>query len=533
MYAQQPAKDTAKPHMVLGLSCTICHQSGTKQPATEKSCVNCHGDYATLGEKNANTFTQNPHQGHLGHLACTVCHHGHKPDTQYCQSCHPEMEIEKAVPGPIPMNPPLECKSCHPEQARKLAHSAHARLKWADSGLSCRACHIDHSLFQLPKPKMPVAAISGASYKCLHCHERFILPIMKIDPEGELHSGPRAPKCSACHDAHSLMHTQESLWKRTEKNNPISCLRCHKDVQKLHLNLQASKERINNCDGCHVSHAAESSPLDLASETAKCIRCHSSLPGSSQAFAPQIMKDLKRSAHASLQCGQCHTRMRANHSLSKPKAEESTVECVGCHQRQARDYSMSVHGQAPSAVLRVSGNNPKVKLPRCIDCHGTHKILKHTDPMSPVSRERSVQLCIQCHSGKDAASYFFSYHGKANKLGSTTTAQCVDCHGAHAVFVRADARSSIAPGNLKATCGRCHQGANEKFVQYASHAQIDDKDKYSRLYFVMLAMQVLLATTHAFFILHLLFWLPRSLKERRLRNAVTSDSLVSDASLQG
>jgi hypothetical protein len=117
-------------------------------------------------------------------------------------------------------------------------------------------------------------------------------------------------------------------------------------------------------------------------------------------------------------------------------------------------------------------------------------------------------------------------------LGSTATAQCVDCHGAHAVFARADARSSIAPGNLKTTCGSCHQGANERFVKYASHVQVDGKNNFSRLYLVMLAMQVLIAATHTFFILHLLLWLPRSFKERRLRNAIASDGLAGDVGVR-
>ena len=53
-----------------------------------------------------------------------------------------------------------------------------------------------------------------------------------------------------------------------------------------------------------------------------------------------------------------------------------------------------------------------------------------------------------------------------------------------------------------ATCGRCHKGANLSFVQYQPHANAHDRKLNPALYFVRLFMNLLLAGTLTFFVIH-------------------------------
>ena len=73
-----------------------------------------------------------------------------------------------------------------------------------------------------------------------------------------------------------------------------------------------------------------------------------------------------------------------------------------------------------------------------------------------------------------------------------------------------DARSPINKANLVATCGRCHAGANASFVQYQPHANARNRKLNPALFFVRLFMNLLLAGTLGFFVIHTILWMIRS-----------------------
>jgi hypothetical protein len=56
----------------------------------------------------------------------------------------------------------------------------------------------------------------------------------------------------------------------------------------------------------------------------------------------------------------------------------------------------------------------------------------------------------------------------------------------------------------------CHAGANLSFVQYQPHANSRDRKLNPALYYVRLFMNILLAGTLTFFVIHTLLWLIRS-----------------------
>ena len=118
-------------------------------------------------------------------------------------------------------------------------------------------------------------------------------------------------------------------------------------------------------------------------------------------------------------------------------------------------------------------------LPSCKDCHGTHHVLGKHNPESLTFPTNVPDLCAKCHrEGHKAAlrytgtehhiipRYTESIHGKGLlKSGLTVTATCTSCHTAHRELPASDPTSTVNPQNLPATCGNCHHGIEEQFVQ--------------------------------------------------------------------
>jgi Cytochrome c3 len=78
-------------HIETGLNCENCHGAAKVAAGAGvgmAKCLSCHGSYEKLA-KRTGKMTLNPHVDyHLGELDCNVCHHGHRADENYCDSCH-------------------------------------------------------------------------------------------------------------------------------------------------------------------------------------------------------------------------------------------------------------------------------------------------------------------------------------------------------------------------------------------------------------------------------------------------------------
>jgi predicted CXXCH cytochrome family protein len=147
------------------------------------------------------------------------------------------------------------------------------------------------------------------------------------------------------------------------------------------------------------------------------------------------------------------------------------------------------------------------KAPVCTDCHTAHEILQ---PTESEFRMQSTPICGSCHTDK-LSTYHDTFHSQLGLLGGyVETARCWDCHGAHKILPASDPQSPINQANLVKTCGACHKGANISFVQYQPHANARDRKLNPEIYFVRLFMNLLLAGTLTFFIIHTLLWLIRA-----------------------
>jgi cytochrome b subunit of formate dehydrogenase len=239
-----------------------------------------------------------------------------------------------------------------------------------------------------------------------------------------------------------------------------ACSACHEQGAKLAKSAHASLA----CASCHLKHEAYPHPANVPKPA--CSQCHQSQE-----------RDYERGAHGQAvkngnagapDCALCHG---GAHELLSPKSAEFRQKvpetCGMCHSEVVDQFRASVHGQALAKGI--------TQAPLCTDCHGEHSILPHTNAASPVNAGNIRQTCANCHGNvrlsrrfglpaDRVVSFDASFHGLAAKGGSETVANCASCHGVHNILPSSDPRSTINRKNLAATCGKCHEGAGQRFA---------------------------------------------------------------------
>jgi predicted CXXCH cytochrome family protein len=362
-----------------------------------------------------------------------------------------------AVPGKLAAQ--TDCLSCHGDASMQDAagHSVSVDGKtFSDSihgSLKCNDCHTN--IKEYPHPDRV------AKVECKGCHADEAAGL-----SGSVHADSKEHPCTSCHgDAHKIFVKSDSRSAVYPLNVPSTCGKCHsnrgmgqkhglpsiypKYLDSIH-GFALSKEGLlvaANCQSCHVSH----------------------------------------------------------HILSRKDPESPTYKanipktCGSCHAKINDDYMGGAHGKAVA-----SGN---LKAPVCTDCHTAHEILQ---PTESAFRMQSTPICGSCHTDK-LSTYRDTFHSQLGSLGGyVETARCWDCHGAHQILPASDPHSPINKANLVKTCGACHAGANLSFVQYQPHANAHDRKLNPPLYFVRLFMNLLLAGTLTFFVIHTILWLIRA-----------------------
>ncbi|MEO0017089.1 MAG: hypothetical protein RLZZ522_372, partial [Verrucomicrobiota bacterium] len=198
--------------------------------------------------------------------------------------------------------------------------------------------------------------------------------------------------------------------------------------------------------------------------------------------------------------------------------------CGKCHVGIEETYNQSVHGQ-----LLAKGDG---KGPVCTDCHSAHEI---ENPNTAHFKQVSDERCGKCHQDS-LTHYRDTYHGKAISLGrpnvASDVAACYDCHGIHNIQPVAHPDSTLAKGNIQATCAKCHPGATVGFTQYIPHANPMDSTKDPVLHYTFLFMTALLLCVFAFFGGHTLLWLARSVwiyrRDSKKYREIKYDTQVDD-----
>jgi predicted CXXCH cytochrome family protein len=364
-----------------------------------------------------------------------------------------------ATGGPRLAKAETDCLACHGEKGMQDASGHSISVDGQTFGasihgsLKCGDCHATIKDYPHPDQITPV--------KCETCHADQAAGLV-----GSVHANRAEHPCTSCHgDAHSIFPKDDPRSAVYPLNVPRTCGACHGNA------AMAKKHGLPNVYPLYID--------------------------SIHGFALS-----KEGLLVAANCQSCHG---SHHILSHKDPQSATYKtnipktCGNCHAGITAEYMNGVHGKAVAAG--------DLKAPVCTDCHTAHAILQ---PTAAAFRMQSTPICGSCHKEK-LSTYRDTFHSQLGSLGGyVETARCWDCHGAHDVLPASDPNSPIAPANLVATCGRCHAGANASFVQYQPHANAYNRKLNPALYFVRLFMNLLLAGTLTFFVIHTILWLIRS-----------------------
>lgn len=440
--------------LLVTATCIDCHSSHNILPHTvqestispqniTKTCTKCHGLIEQVHQKVIRGEVWEKDPGIIP--ACTDCHPPH------------EVRREALIKGMLDR----DCMKCHEQQipvVRQTDIMASVHYK-----IPCVKCHSSVS----PRHERPCDTTTRVD--CSSCHanqtENYYNSI-----HGQLHlkQDKDAPYCSDCHGTHKVLSRLNETSSIFRRNIPNLCAMCHREGEKASVRYKGKEIDIVQSyrESTHGKGVIESGLLP----SAVCIDCHTShfeLP----------VNDLRSSVH--------------------PNNLSNT--CAKCHQGIYEQFSKSIHDPMVSKTTE--------KLPVCADCHTAHRIVR-------VEKDRfmqeAVHQCGSCHK-EVASTYFQTYHGKAYILGYLKAAKCSDCHGSHEILKPTDPRSRLSRQNVVQTCKKCHEGATKKFTGYLTHATHHNRVKYPILFFTFWSMTLLLIGTFAFFGIHTLLWLPKSI----------------------
>ncbi len=217
----------------------------------------------------------------------------------------------------------------------------------------------------------------------------------------------------------------------------------------------------------------------MAQENEMCLFCHAdagNFEGLEHAGQLTVTDEqIGNSVHGELglQCVDCHMDLMGSEDI--PHAVDlQPVECGMCHYDVMETFNQSYHGYA-----RERGNE---RAPTCASCHGSHEILRSTDPEAPTHRLHLTDTCAGCHGSEGLLTdqyvrlrmtveqYSRSVHGNGDPAEDRGTAGCADCHGVHDLKGHADPESRINKVNVASTCGQCH-GEAQIYYERSIHGR--------------------------------------------------------------
>ncbi|MEA4884735.1 MAG: cytochrome c3 family protein [Clostridia bacterium] len=160
--AKNGLPSTADVHGQMGLECAACHGTGKPGDVSMDVCLECHGSYEELAKATSGTG-MNPHDSHYIDLECSLCHHGHTDNEDFCAVCHaPITTADKhmaagvgcsachgkspAKRGEVPMETCLSCHGPYEELAKKTESNPRNPHTSHYEDLDCNVCHHGHSV---------------------------------------------------------------------------------------------------------------------------------------------------------------------------------------------------------------------------------------------------------------------------------------------------------------------------------------------------------------------------------------------------
>ncbi len=311
--------------------------------------------------------------------------------------------------------------------------------------------------------------------------------------------------CLDCHTNVTSEHDTKDLAPLTDEE---SCAECHRAISRAtNRSTHQGEARCIDCHGApHEIHLVSelASAVSPVNQIKNCGACHNEPPELVEGYlTSEHGKALLLSGLADApSCNDCHDSHRIVEVDDKraPMSHSHSPEMCGtCHSILLETWKTeSAHGLAWQA--EEDG-------PVCITCHSSHAI---QDPTAGQARLQSPETCGECHE-EFYTTFRDTFHGQASDLGFVTGATCSDCHTPHKNTAASDPNSSVNPANLAETCGRCHDNINESFITFNPHSDPTNPEGDKAVFFVWLFMTTLLISVFAFFGVHDILWLQRSI----------------------
>ena len=345
------------------------------------------------------------------------------------------------------------------------------------------------------------------AFECTTCHS----DISQLPHKSEL----KPVQCDTCHTASVKAYTESIHAKARAQGfkEPPTCMSCHGDIHKLvpRSELSSSVHPKNIAKTCAVCHAD--------TEMAKKFRIPVVRPV--EAYLQSTHARAVAAGKGGATCTDCHgahTILPASDPASQIWRVRVPETCGKCHAEIFATYSQSIHGEAVARGVRDA--------PVCTDCHGEHRILRRSEPSSPVSAANVAgETCGRCHGNTrlsekyglplDKVSAFEdSFHGLALRTGQVTAANCASCHGVHDIRPSTDPRSHVNKANLPKTCGQCHPGAGTRFALGPVHV-VASASSSPVVYWIRLIYLWVIFVTISLMVLHNLIDLLRKARTER------------------
>ncbi|HEY3382009.1 MAG TPA: cytochrome c3 family protein [Vicinamibacterales bacterium] len=385
------------------------------------------------------------------------------------------------------------------------------------------------------KPTTAVAPKAPTNDDCLACHGDASATgangrSVAVAPE-KYSASIHGQGGQACVDCHRDLATATEF-PHAEKLAPVDCATCHGDsAAKYDTSVHAGARRASAqsvaaaCKDCHGTHEIRASK-DPDSSTyhlnlpATCGRCHGNADviKRGKIAIGNVMVQFQDSIHGRAlsrsglmvapDCKDCHSA----HDIKRKSDPSSSVyrttvpaTCGKCHEGVQRLYQAGVHAAA------VAKGNPIA--PVCVTCHTAHNIQRAEGASW---KQQALLECGSCHA-ESVRTYRDTFHGQQTQLGYMRVAACADCHGAHDIFPKADARSTVSAARIVGTCRRCHAQVSASFAKYDPHADRHNRMRNPLLFWAARFMEALLIGVFGFFGIHTALWASRSVRSHHAR----------------
>jgi cytochrome b subunit of formate dehydrogenase len=277
------------------------------------------------------------------------------------------------------------------------------------------------------------------------------------------------PAYRSCRTLHLALFAAAATWLATTPARAVdiknsACLECHGEADaEPHIDgalFGASVHADNQCISCHsdITEAEHDTPL----KKVNCSECHDlESEVYLQSSHGQALLQGRDTAATCKDChGDAHHIVYSKNPASPINRANISQTCARCHGNVEEmkkfnlhqlapidSYEHSVHGQANMKDGSTAAT--------CTDCHGSHNLLRSTDPKSKLYWQNIPGTCGKCHENI-AQTYSRSVHGVAVTEGIKDAPTCTDCHGEHEIAAVASTESKVSSAHISETCASCH-----------------------------------------------------------------------------